>query len=419
MFQDSKALLTSLFNAAVLAADPSLGMKANLPARPKGRTVVVGAGKASAQMARALELLWDGPLTGVVVTRYGFACETKSIKILEAAHPVPDRAGLVAGRALLEVIKDLTPEDLVIALVSGGGSALLPAPPPSLSLSDELEVNRTLLASGAPIAAMNIVRKHVSSIKGGRLAASTKARVVTFVVSDIPGDDVALVATGPTIPDETTRHDALDVAAQYRLNLPARVLEHLRSPAADAPKPSDGVFSRNVHHIVASARISLKAASELAISAGFRAVILSDAIEGQSRDIASMHGSIAREVLTHGEPFERPVILFSGGETTVTLGPNPGLGGRNTEFALAAAIALRGLDVHLLAADTDGIDGSGINAGAFADGTTVGRIVGAGLDPTGLLGKNDSYNAFEAIGDLFVPGPTGTNVNDFRAFIIK
>ncbi len=419
MHEDSKAFLRSLFDAAVAAADPSFAMRATLPAKPKGRTVVIGVGKASAQMARALEQLWDGPLTGVVVTRYGFGCETKNIQVLEAAHPVPDQAGLNASRVLLEAVGNLTADDLVIALISGGGSALLPAPPSSLHLNDEIELSRVLLASGAPIAAINIIRKHVSSIKGGRLAASTKARVVTFVVSDIPGDVPSLVATGPTIPDESTPQHALDIVAQYGLLLPAGVIDHLMSPEAAAPRPSDEVFARNRHHIVASAQLSLKAASKLAEESGIRAVILSDAIEGESRDIASMHTAIARSIASHGEPFERPVLLLSGGETTVTLNPDSGRGGRNTEFALAAAIALRGFDVQLLAADTDGIDGTGDNAGAFADGGTFARMTQATLGPGRLLGTNDSYKAFEAIGDLFKPGPTGTNVNDFRAFLIR
>ncbi|WP_413711804.1 glycerate kinase [Rhizobium sp. Rhizsp82] len=419
MIEERKDFLRSLFDAAVAAADPSVGMKRHLPSKPKGRTVVIGAGKASAQMARKLELLWDGPLTGAVVTRYGFGCETKSIDVLEAGHPVPDQAGLHASGVLFQTIRSLTADDLVIALVSGGGSALLPAPPPSLTLADEIELNRILLASGAPISAINVIRKHVSSIKGGRLAASTKARVVTFIVSDIPGDDPALVATGPTIPDGTTRQDALDVIGQYRLTLPPAVIAHLRSTASDAPKPTDDAFVRNVHHVVASSKLSLAAASTVAERAGVRAVILSDAIEGEARDIASMHAAIAREIANNGQPFEKPVVLLSGGETTVTLGSDAGRGGRNTEFALAFAIGLRGSRVDLLAADTDGIDGTGDNAGAFADGETLSRMIRSGLNPSKLLIENKSYSAFEAIGDLFQPGPTGTNVNDFRALFIR
>ncbi|QPB23115.1 glycerate kinase [Rhizobium sp. 007] len=414
-----RTFLTSLFHAAVGAADPLSGIKAHLPAKPKGRTVVIGAGKGAAQMARALESVWDAALDGVVVTRYGYGCETQKIDIIEAAHPVPDAAGLSASKRLVEALKDLTADDLVIALICGGGSALLPAPPEGLTLEGEIALNEMLLASGAPISAMNVVRKHLSTIKGGRLAAATKARVVSLIVSDIPGDNPAHVASGPTVPDRSTRYEAIEIVRQYGLQLPKAALDHLGSPAADAPFPDDPIFGGHEHHIIASAGVSLEAAAQLAKSNGITPVILSDSIEGESRDAALVHAAIAREVLGRNRPFEKPVVILSGGETTVTLRAKGGRGGRNGEFALAAALAIDGHDIHLLAADTDGIDGSQDNAGAFADGTTVRRLREGGLDPRRLLDGNDSYSAFQAIGDLFETGPTGTNVNDFRAFLIR
>ncbi|MBB2705895.1 UNVERIFIED_ORG: hydroxypyruvate reductase [Rhizobium esperanzae] len=411
--------LKSLFDAAVRAADPLTGIKARLPEKPKGRTVVIGAGKGAAQMAQALESVWDGPLEGLVVTRYGYGCDTRHTEIIEAAHPVPDAAGLAAARRLMETVNQLTEDDLVIALVCGGGSALLPAPPKGLTLEDEIALNEMLLASGAPISAMNVVRKHLSTIKGGRLAAATKARVVSLIVSDIPGDNPAHVASGPTVPDSSTRHEALEIIRQYGLQLPQAALDHLNSPKADAPRPDDPVFSRHEHHIIASAGVSLEAAAAQAKEQGIEAAILSDAIEGESRDVALVHAAIAREVLGRNRPFSKPVVILSGGETTVTLRGKGGKGGRNGEFALAMALAIDGQqDIHVLAADTDGIDGSEDNAGAFADGGTVKRLRTAGLDARRLLDGNDSYSGFAAVGDLFETGPTGTNVNDFRAILI-
>ncbi|MBB3919342.1 glycerate kinase type-2 family protein [Rhizobium fabae] len=412
--------LKGLFDAAVRAADPLTGIKAHLPDKPKGRTVVIGAGKGAAQMARALESIWDGKLEGLVVTRYGYGCETRAIEIVEAAHPVPDAAGLVAARRLMETVGELTEDDLVIALICGGGSALLPAPPEGLTLEDEIALNEMLLASGAPISAMNVVRKHLSTIKGGRLAATTGARVVSLIVSDIPGDNPAHVASGPTVPDGSTRHEALEIVRQYGLKLPQAALNHLNSPKADAPRPDDPIFSRHEHHIIASAGVSLEAAATVATSHGITPVILSDAIEGESRDVALVHAAIAREVLCRNRPFSKPVVILSGGETTVTLRAKGGKGGRNGEFTLAIALAIDGQEgIHVLAADTDGIDGSEDNAGAFADGGTVRRLRATGLDPRRLLDGNDSYSAFKAIGDLFETGPTGTNVNDFRAILIR
>jgi len=413
-------LLKALFTAAVKAADPLTGIVKHLPAPPtNGRTVVIGAGKGAAQMAAALESVWTGSLTGVIVTRYGYGCETRSIEILEASHPVPDAAGLAGAKRLVETISGLSADDLVIALVCGGGSALLPAPPEGLTLEDEIALNEALLASGAPISAMNVVRKHLSTIKGGRLAAATKARVVSLIVSDIPGDNPAFVASGPTIPDGTTRRDALAIVDQYKLTLPAAMMAHLNSPAADAPRPDDPVFVRHQHFVIASAGVSLEAAAEVARARGVTPYILSDSVEGEARDVALVHAALAREVALRDRPFARPAVLLSGGETTVTLRNKGGKGGRNGEFALALALAIDGYEITALAADTDGIDGSETNAGAFADGTTARRLRTAGLDGRKLLDGNDSFSGFSAIGDVFETGPTGTNVNDFRAILVR
>ncbi|WP_426289803.1 glycerate kinase type-2 family protein (plasmid) [Ensifer adhaerens] len=415
----NKVLLEKLFAAAVSAADPVIEMAKNLPQPPaSGRTVVIGAGKASAQMAAALERIWPGALSGVVVTRYGFGCPTQSIEVLEASHPVPDVAGLRAAQRLAAAISDLSEDDLVIALVSGGGSALLPAPPIGLTLEDEIELNKILLSSGAPISAMNVVRKHLSTIKGGRLAALTKARVVTFLVSDIPGDNPAYIASGPTVPDASTRQDALNVVARYRLDLPGAMIDHLRSPLAEAPKPQAPEFARNEHFVIASSGKSLEAAAEVARTHGYDPYILSDSIEGEARDVALVHAAIAREIATKGRPFSKPAVLLSGGETTVSLRGQGGRGGRNGEFALALGLAIEGYDISALAADTDGTDGSESNAGAFVDGTTAQRLRDVDLDGRSLLDRNDSFPAFLALDDIFHTGPTGTNVNDFRAILI-
>lgn len=417
---DPRRFLTSLFDAAVRAADPLTGIRAHLPAKPKGRTIVIGAGKGSAQMAVALESCWDGPLEGLVVTRYGFGAPCRHIEIIEASHPVPDAAGLVASQRLLKLVEGLSEDDLVIALISGGGSALLPSPAGGLTIEDEIAVNKALLASGAPIAAMNTIRKHISTIKGGRLAAAAyPARVVSLVVSDIPGDDPALVASGPTVAGAGTRNDALDLIRLHRIALPASVIAHIETSGADAPRPDDPRFARNEVHLIASAGVSLEAAAAAAREAGVEAAILSDAIEGEAREAAHVHAALAREVLARNRPFKKPVVLLSGGETTVTL-TGKGKGGRNSEFLLSLAIDIDGCSgIHAIAADTDGIDGSEDNAGALADATTAARIRQAGLVPAQMLKNNDAWTAFNAIGDLFVPGPTGTNVNDLRAILIQ
>lgn len=418
MFQD-RAFLTGLFEAAVGAAEPDQILSAYLPKLPKGRTVVVGAGKGAAQLAAAFEHLWTGPLSGVVVTRYGNVCPTRFIRVLEASHPVPDEAGLEATKALFDAVKGLGPDDLVVALICGGGSALLPCPPLGMTLADEAELNRILLASGAPISVMNSIRKQVSGIKGGRLAAAAApARVVSLVVSDVPFDDPAQVASGPTVPDMGTREEARRLVKTWKLRFPEKIQTWLDGEEGQAPLATDRVFSGNIARVIASAHLSLEAAAETARQAGIHPVILSDAIEGEARDVGKIHAALVREIVLRDRPFQKPVVLLSGGETTVTI-RGQGRGGRNTEFLLAFALAAEGLPFVALAADTDGIDGSEDNAGAFADGGSMARLREKGVSPVDLLMENDAYSAFEALGDLFVPGPTGTNVNDFRAILIR
>lgn len=418
---DPKAFFAALFDAAVAAADPERMIAAHLPPKPKGKTIVIGAGKGSARMAQAFEKAWDGPLSGVVVTRYGYRVACERVEVIEAAHPVPDEAGIAGAKRLFQAVSDLSEHDLVAALISGGGSALLPSPPPGMTLADEAAVNRALLASGAPIAAMNTVRKHLSTIKGGRLAAAAHpARVASLIVSDIPGDDPALVSSGPTVPDASTRHDALRIVAEFGLTLPEAAIRHLKSLAADAPSPDDPRFARNEARVIASAAVSLQAAADEARLRGLDAVILSDAIEGEAREVAKVHAAIARQVSARDRPFRKPVVLLSGGETTVTLRGKAGKGGRNSEFLLSLALAIDGVPgIHAFAADTDGIDGSENNAGVFADGTTAARLRAMGFDPKGLLAGNDAWTGFHALGDLFAPGPTGTNVNDLRAILVR
>ncbi|WP_420328383.1 glycerate kinase type-2 family protein [Mameliella sp.] len=420
MRPEDKAFLTGLFGSAVRAADPEAVLRDHLPERPKGRVVVIGAGKGAAQMAAAFERLWDGPLEGVVVTRYGYGVPCKRIRVLEAAHPVPDQAGQVAGRALLQAVSNLTADDLVVALICGGGSALLPAPPEGLTLEDERALHTALLRSGAPISVMNAIRKHVSRIKGGRLAAAAcPARLLSLVISDVPGDDPAEVASGPTVPSSVTLEEARQLVATYGIDLPPRVAAYLTGEVARAPAPGDAVFARSETRVIASAALSLEAAAHAAEAQGIPAVILSDAVEGEARDIGLMHAAMAREVILRDRPFTAPIVILSGGETTVTLGGEGGRGGRNTEFLLSFARAVAGVDVLALAADTDGIDGSEDNAGAFADGSSAARMRAAGFDPMEALARHDAWGAFAAIDDLFVPGPTGTNVNDFRAILVR
>lgn len=419
---DDRALLTALFDAAVKAAQPRDGMQALLPQRPKGRTVVIGAGKAAAQMAQVLESLVDWPISGVVVDRHGARADTKHIKVLHAAHPVPDRAGAQAAQVLLQTVAGLTEDDLVIALISGGGSALLPCPAPGLSFEDEAAVTQALLASGAPIDAMNAIRTQISGIKGGRLAmAAAPAKVVSFVVSDVVGDDPAIVASGPTVPGKVGAAEALDVIEQYRIALPEVVRAHIEANATPAPRVNDPAFARNQVHVLASARVSLEAAARRAAELGVTPVILSENIEGEAKDIGRMHAALAREFTRGNSPYPFPLVLLSGGETTVTLGSaSPGRGGRNSAFLLSFACDIAGMKgIYALAADTDGIDGSEDNAGAFADGRSVERMIAAGIQPRASLVRHDAWSAFNAAGDLFVTGQTGTNVNDFRAILVR
>ncbi len=416
---EPRAFLSDLFRVAVAAANPYEAIVRHLPARPRGRTIVVGAGKAASQMAAAFERAWGERVEGLVVARHGPVETCRYTQVLTAAHPVPDEAGIAGAEALLQHVEGLTSDDLVVALISGGGSALLPAPPQGFALADEKALNEVLLASGAPISAMNVVRKHFSRIKGGRLAARAyPAKVVSLVVSDVPGDNPALVASGPTVPDASSAEEALRIIRDYRIGLPASVVEFIGNERA--PIPGDEAFSRNEVHVIASALVSLEAAAVHARKLGFQPLILSDSIEGEAKDIGRMHAALALEFSANAQSLSKPMVLLSGGETTVTLGGGKyGKGGRNSELLLSAAIDLQGAEgITALAADTDGIDGSEDNAGAFCDGGTVARIRAAGGDARTYLAGHDAWSAFDLAGDLFVPGPTGTNVNDFRAFLI-
>jgi glycerate 2-kinase len=416
---EPKKLFVELFAAAVKAADPKEALRPFLPSIPKGRTIVIGAGKGSAQLAAAFEELWDGPLEGVVVTRYGYGAVCKHIKVLEANHPVPDTAGLLASQALFAALEGLTADDLVIALICGGGSALLPSPAEGLTLADEITVNEALLASGAPISVMNLIRKHISTIKGGRLALAVgPAKLVSLIVSDVPGDKPWEVASGPTVPSTARRTDALEAIGLYGIVFPPHVMAHLQNSALESPHPEDQRFSTQEVHVIASAGKSLDAAAQIGLHYGLNTYILSDAIEGEARDVAKVHGAIARHVSDKNQPFAKPTLILSGGETTVTI-RGKGKGGRNSEFLLALALEIDGQSgIHAFAADTDGIDGSEDNAGAFADATSAKRMRQVDLNPDALLRGNNAWTGFNAIGDLFVPGPTGTNVNDLRAILI-
>jgi glycerate 2-kinase len=406
-------LLKTLFAAAIAAADPALRVPPYLPKPPRGRTVVVGAGKASAAMALAFEEHWTGELSGLVITRYGHGAPCRRIEIVEAAHPVPDANGRDAALRMGELVKGLSEDDLVLCLISGGGSALLAAPAPGLTLEDKQSVNRQLLASGAPISEMNCVRKHLSALKGGRLAATAyPAEVVSLIISDVPGDDPAIVASGPTVPDPTTRAQALAILRKYKFDLPAHVWAFLDTPQAETPKPGDPRFARVRTEMIAAPAQSLAAAAKLAREAGYRVIDLGDRIEGEAREVAREQA--AQALTTKG-----PAVILSGGETTVTL-KGRGRGGRNAEFALALAIALDGrANISAIAGDTDGIDGSEDNAGALVTADTLARAKARGLDAEKYLANNDAYGFFAGIDDLIVTGPTRTNVNDFRAILIE
>lgn len=417
---DAPALLRRMFDAAVAAADPAGIVPRHLPPRPPGRTVVLGAGKASAAMAAAVESAWDGPLEGLVVTRYGHAVPTRSIEIVEAAHPLPDAAGERAARRILALAESLGPDDLALCLISGGGSALTTLPAPGITLADKQAVNRQLLACGATIGEMNTVRKHLSAFKGGRLAAAcAPARVLTLAISDVPGDDPAVIASGPTVPDPTTSDAARAVIAKYGLTVPEAVTRRLADPAAETPKPGDAAFDRSETVLIATPQRSLEAAAAVARAAGVTPLILSDRMEGEARDIGLAHAGMAWQIVTHGQPVPRPAVLLSGGETTVTLRGEGGRGGRCTEFLLGFALATEGLDgVYALAGDTDGIDGSEDNAGAWVGPRTLALARAAGIDPAAAQARNDAYGVFAGAETLLVTGPTLTNVNDFRAVLV-
>lgn len=414
-----RQLLRAMFDAAVEAARPWNHIARFLPDPPPGRTIIIGAGKAASQMAAAVERAWNGPLDGLVITGKGQGSRCQRIEVLEASHPVPDESGLAATSRMLDRVQGLSCDDLVLALISGGGSAMMPAPAAGLTLADEQAINRSLLTSGAPIGVMNLIRNQFSLVKGGRLAlACYPARVVTLVLSDIPGDDPSLVASGPTIPISEDRARARELADLYNLVLPAPATEILRSDFNLPPSAEDDRLRGNEIHVVASASTSLDAARLQAERAALSANILSSSMEGDASVVGTVHASVVREMRKWERPFQAPSVLLSGGETTVTL-KGAGRGGRNTEFLLSFAIGIDGLEgVTALAADTDGIDGSETNAGAFANGTTVSRMRRKGIDPVKALLSNDAYSAFEAIGDLFYTGPTGTNVNDFRAVLV-
>ena len=417
---DDFLILEEMFSAAVEAADPAKALAKCLPERKDMPVVVVGAGKASAVMASELERVWEGPVSGTVAVPYGSVRKCSNVEIIEAAHPVPDENGLRASYRMLELVSGLGAGELVVSLISGGGSALLPMPPHGLTLGDEQGLNRALLASGAPISAMNMVRREASGIKGGRLAlAALPAKVITYVISDVPDDDPADVASGPTVPARPVAGDAMKCVERYRISLPGPVADHIRSRASPPPHADDPAFAGTEVCVIASAAASLEAAAAVAERHGLNAAIVSSEIEGEAREVGRVMAAVAREVSSRDRPFRKPAVMLSGGETTVTL-RNGGKGGRNTEFLLSFALAIEGCaGVTALAADTDGIDGTESNAGAFADGQTSRRIALAGLSPADLLGRNDSHRAFEAAGALFETGPTGTNVNDFRAIIVR
>jgi hydroxypyruvate reductase len=416
---DPRRLLREMFDAAIARAMPDQCLPPFLPPPPKGRTIVVGAGKAAATMAKAVEEHWPGELSGLVVTRYGHHALCRRIEVVEAAHPVPDLAGREAAERILHMVQGLDEDDLVLCLISGGGSALLALPAPGLTLQDKQAINRALLRSGANIAEMNCVRKHLSAIKGGRLAAACHpARVVTLTISDVPGDDPAVIASGPTVPDPTTFADALAILGKYAIEEPRSVLAHLRAARDETPKPGDPRLARCETHMVAAPQQSLEAATQVALKAGVTPVILGDSLEGEAREVALVHAGIARQVLRHGQPAAAPCVLLSGGETTVTV-RGKGRGGRNVEFLLALAVALGGEPrVHALAGDTDGVDGTEDNAGAIVAPDTLARAAAAGVDAKSKLADNDGYTFFSALGDLVKTGPTLTNVNDFRAILV-
>jgi len=414
-----RELLRAMFDAAIETALPAKVVPGRLPKPPKGRTVVVGAGKAAAAMARAVEDHWSGPLEGLVVTRYGHGAPCQKIEVVEAAHPVPDLRGQHAAERILHMVQDLSEDDLVICLISGGGSALLTLPAAGLTLADKQAVNRALLACGAPIGEMNCVRKHLSAIKGGRLAAAAHpAQVVTLIISDVPGDDPSSVASGPTVPDSTTFAQARSILTRYGVTGPLSVIEHLERAADETPKANDPRLARAEAVMIATPWTSLEAAAAVARNAGIAPLLLGDAIEGEARELGRAMAGFARSAAVRGHPVHAPGVLISGGETTVTV-HGDGRGGRNVEFLLSLAIALDGLPgVWAIAGDTDGVDGAEEIAGAIVTPDTLARAAALGIDPHERLARNDAHGFFGALGDQVVTGPTLTNVNDFRAILV-
>jgi glycerate 2-kinase len=416
---DPRALLRQMFDAAVSAAQPRDCLPPHLPQPPRGRTIVIGAGKASAEMARALEQHWPGELAGLVVTRYGYAVPCERIEIVEAAHPVPDQAGMTAARRILALVQGLSADDLVICLISGGGSSLLALPLDGVTLADKQDLNRALLKSGATIGEMNCVRRHLSAVKGGRLAAACHpARVLTLLISDVPGDDPADIASGPTCADASTCADALDILQRYAIGVPPAIRTLLETGAGESLKPGDARLAANTIRLIATPQMALEAAAAVGRAAGVPVHILGDSIEGEAREVGIVMAGIARQVRTHGQPFTPPCIVLSGGETTVTV-RGDGQGGRNVEFLLSLGVALNGLaGVHAIACDTDGVDGQQDIAGALLAPDTLARAWALGIKPRASLANNDGHGFFQALGDSVVCGPTLTNVNDFRAIYI-
>ena len=416
----ARALLRRMFDAAIASAQPALCVPAHLPAPPAGRLIVIGAGKASAAMAQAVEAHWPGLLSGLVVTRYGYAVPCARIEIVEASHPVPDGAGMAAAERMLKLVDGLHEDDLVLCLISGGGSSLLPLPADGLTLQDKQTLNRELLKCGATISEMNCVRRHLSAIKGGRLAAACHpARVLTLLISDVPGDDPINIASGPTVGDPTTCADALAIVQRYGIGLPAAALAHLKSGSGESVKPDDPRLARAEVRIIATPQMALEAAAAMAREAGYASHILGDALEGEARDVGTVLGGLALQTANRGQPFTAPCVLLSGGETTVTV-RGSGKGGRNVECLLSLGLTLGGHPrIHAMAGDTDGVDGQEEIAGALLAPDTLARAWALGRRPQDALANNDGHGFFGALGDSVVTGPTLTNVNDFRAILIE
>ena len=415
-----RELLTRLFEAAIEAAQPVHCLRRFLPEAPRGRSLVIGIGKASASMAKAFEDHWSGPFTGLALTRYGYQLPCERFEVIEAAHPVPDEAGLLASQRIMAMVSGLTADDTVLFLISGGGSALLTLPYEGISLADKQAVNRALLRSGANICEMNVIRRHLSAIKGGRLAAACHpARVISLLISDVPDDSPVDIASGPTVADPTTCGDALALVKRYGMNLPPSAMAVLESGRGESIKPGDARLARTETHLITTPQMALEAAAQVARTAGITPYILGDSIEGEARDVGKVMAGLARQVATHQQPFTSPCVLLSGGETTVTL-RGKGRGGRNVEFLLSLGISLDGLEgVYALAGDTDGVDGVEEIAGAYLAPDSLQRAWAKGIHPKEALADNDGHGFFSALGDSIVTGPTLTNVNDFRAILIQ